>query len=286
MKNRFIPFGYIMEKGIICIHESEADAVKLIYSEYLNGLSLKKISERLSDDNIEYFPGISSWNKNRVKRILEDVRYIGDDKYKRIITSEIYDKANNIKKQKYTCNRCPSPSKTEYKPVYAIAYCADCGSQMLRRINTRNKKPEVWTCQNPDCHHIVKITTDNLLADITKILNTLITDTTKIIDNSVSQSDTPLEVKRIENDIERLLNSTEVDKDEIKNLILRCAAKKYESIKNARHITTKLKADFEKSSPLSNFSIEIFNKTVSEIQISEDGEIKIKLVNGQIVGKE
>ena len=286
MNNRFIPFGYRMENGAILVHETEAATVKLIYSEYTDGLALKAIAQQLSDDRIEYFPGISSWNKNRVKRVLEDIRYLGDDTYGQIITSDIYDKANSIKIQKSTCNRCPSPSKIEYKPVYAIAYCADCGSRMLRRLDTRNKNPEAWTCQNPDCHHIVKITTDSLFADITEILNKAITGTVGIIDNTVSQADTSLEIRRLENDIERLLDSNGADKDEIKNLILKCAAKKYKAIKSARHITAKLKADFEKSGQLSTFNMELFTKTVSEIHLSSDGEIKLKLTNGQIVGKE
>ena len=93
-------------------------------------------------------------------------------------------------------------------------------------------------------------------------------------------------IMHINNDIERLLEQPDFDKDKLQNLILECAEKKYSYDKSTRHITDRLKADFEKSSPLSVFSMDLFEKTVSAVLIDKRGSVSIKLKNGNIIGKE
>ena len=74
-------------------------------------------------------------------------------------------------------------------------------------------------------------------------------------------------------------------KPEIQKRILECAAKKYEQIKSKAHITQRLKAEFERSGLLSDFYIDLFEKTVSAIRMNIDGQISIVLKNGNIIGK-
>lgn len=95
-----------------------------------------------------------------------------------------------------------------------------------------------------------------------------------------------LEIKRIENEIARQLDSLDFDKDNLQSMILQCAAEKYNDDKSAQHITDRLKADFEKSSSLSDFSIELFCRTVSAVIIEDSKNIQIKLKNGKIIRKE
>lgn len=45
MKNRRFPYGYEMQTGLIVICLKEADTVKQIFSQYLNGKNLKNIAE-------------------------------------------------------------------------------------------------------------------------------------------------------------------------------------------------------------------------------------------------
>ncbi len=92
-------------------------------------------------------------------------------------------------------------------------------------------------------------------------------------------------IRLMENEIDRMTEQAVIDKSEIQNRILECAAKKYEQIKGKAHITQRLKAEFEKSSPLSDFYIDLFEKTVSAIQMNIDGEISLVMKNGKIIGK-
>lgn len=56
MKNRRFPYGYEMQNGLIVICLKEADTVKQIFSQYLNGENLKNIAERLTENQIEFCP--------------------------------------------------------------------------------------------------------------------------------------------------------------------------------------------------------------------------------------
>ena len=69
---RMMPYGYEIRDGSYVISEPMAENVRSIYQLYLNGKSYFGISKMLvqSRDGIQ-------WNKHRVKRILEDERYVG-----------------------------------------------------------------------------------------------------------------------------------------------------------------------------------------------------------------
>ena len=81
-KNRRIPFGYVMIKGEIRADPVEISAVIKVFNEYIAGNGLTAIAKMLEADGIPYYKGESAiWNKNIVKRIIENRRYIGDEIY-------------------------------------------------------------------------------------------------------------------------------------------------------------------------------------------------------------
>ena len=82
---RTIPFGYQMRQGKIICEQSESGAVKNIFSLYLAGESLKRIAEIMSESGIRYHRHTEQWNKNMVKRVLENAHYLGDEDYPKII---------------------------------------------------------------------------------------------------------------------------------------------------------------------------------------------------------
>lgn len=52
------------------------------------------------------------------------------------------------------------------------------------------------------------------------------------------------------------------------------------------YIAKRLKADFANASPLSDFSSELFGRTVSELRLYDNGSVILTLTNGQQIGKE
>ena len=283
MKNRRFPYGYEMRNGIIQIDDKEANILINIFEQYINGSNLKEIANSLTISKIEYLPDECNWNKSRIKRMIEDKRYVGDEKYPQIINEEIYIKANNIKQARRTTKNYVVTA--ENKPVVYLVYCAECGSPLYHLTDNRYAEKESWYCKSEECKFTIKMTIDELQNRITDLMNEVIANK-DLIEYSEYDTETPIEIMRLENEIERKLEQLDFNKDELQNLILECATKKYDEDKSARHITDRLKADFEKLSPLSTFSMELFEKTVSAIYIDKRGSVSIMLKNGNIIGKE
>lgn len=131
------------------------------------------------------------------------------------------------------------------------------------------------------------MTVAELEHEITEILNLLISNPkfTEYEETDI-QAEPSLEIIKMENEIEQQLESIDFNKNEIQNMILQCATKKYDAYKGVRHITDRLKADFEKSSPLSAFNAELFDRTVSTVEFDKDEKVSLKLKNNKIIRKE
>ena len=102
MKKRNISFGYQFENGKIIRHPAESRIVSNIFEDYLQGGSLLQIAKKLNGCGAEYMPGVTGWNKARLKRIVEDVRYLGDETYPPIIDTDTFGKAQKIKAERNT----------------------------------------------------------------------------------------------------------------------------------------------------------------------------------------
>ena len=126
MNRRTIPFGYKFENGQITVDEATAEIVKEIFARYISGESMLNISALLNRLHVEYSPGIVGWNKARIKRILENQHYIGDEKYPYIISLETAERANKLKENRNNQknineNRCP-PNEGSPKAVLQMGH--------------------------------------------------------------------------------------------------------------------------------------------------------------------
>lgn len=165
VKNRNIPFGYCMVNGKYALNALEAETVQEIFKKYIGGKSLKTIAAEMT---IPYIIGKSVWNKNMVCRVLENRKYVGENGYPQIITSEDFRLVALIKAERNTYRK-PAPQ------------------------NEPRQQETVFTEYEP-------------------------TD----------------EIQRMTNEINRLINSEDTDKEKVKALIVRCAQLKYATISEAR----------------------------------------------------
>ena len=97
MANRYLPFGYIIIDGEICINEPEAELIRAIFELYAKGKSYREIAERCMLTGIRYNPDSNKWNKNMVKRIIENDKYTGKNGYPKDIHSRSYIKEEKEK---------------------------------------------------------------------------------------------------------------------------------------------------------------------------------------------
>ena len=126
LKNRNIPFGYCVINGKYALNIAESEAVQKIFSDYINGKSLKTIAAEMT---IPYIKGKHTWNKNMVCRVLENKKYIGENGYPQIIARKDFEEAARIKTERTTYRKPvlqinPQQTNTviitEYEPTEEI----------------------------------------------------------------------------------------------------------------------------------------------------------------------
>ena len=281
MKQRKTPFGYIIKNGIVTVDKTEADIVREIAKQYLGGSSLKTIAGGLTLRTIEYMPGKSDWNKSRIRRMIDDTRYIGNNGYPPILTEQEYSAMQAFKSQKNTQKNIDH-SDNIFK-LNAPVVCANCGGRMQRRIDNRRKTITRWRCT--ECKTSVNISDEDMLGGITELLNEVITDPESI---QIPKSDyeESQEIKRLNAEISKELNTVGFDKEAIKQKMLTCVSEKYMSLGTEEVTAQSLKDIFKDTPPLTAYDSDLTDQAVSGIQLKENGTISLVLINGQRIGKE
>lgn len=283
MKIRAIPFGYRYDNGKIVIDKTTSDVVKEIFSLYVKGKSLLDISSLLNNMHIEYRPGVIGWNKARIKRIIEDKRYLGDKDFPVIVSEDVASKANYLKTKKNTQSKIDKDNLI-YR-LDAPVYCPCCSTVMKRIYEPRNKIPERWRCENSECHHVIPIADTELLSEIHQMLNSMILNPTTI-EHSVSENRISMETTRTENEINHLLDSRSAGKDIIKAKLYEAIAYKYADLSTEKYESQRLRDVFRNHNPFTEFPLELFNHTVVAISFDNHDNVVLSLTNGQIMRKE
>lgn len=284
MKIRNIPYGYQYKNGSIAIQTEGTETVTRIFTEYLNGLSLLKIAEQLNNEHIEYMPGVCGWNKSRIKRIIEDERYLGSNGYPPIIDEDTHKTLMLIKSEKNTQKHIDR--KSDIFNLGVPILCPKCGSKMCRRHDSNRKCQDWWLCQNNNCKNIISISDNDLIYGITECLNTVISNPDIIETITDVDKEPSLDVRRLENEISMMLDSHSFDKNILRKKMLERVSLKYKDIDSQKYTSKRLKTDFANASPLINFSMDLFSRTVKAITFSDDGAANIILINDQQIGKE
>ncbi len=281
MKKRNIPFGYQWENGIITAHPAESKIVIEIFAAYIAGRSLLQIAEALNKNGIEYLPGVIGWNKARLKRMIEDARYLGTESFPAIVEQTVFDKTQAIKFDRNTQKYIDRTAEIRTLPVPVC--CATCGVPMRRLHDSRTSHQEKWVCQS--CGMTIKITDTDLLSAITDRLNELIADPEQV-HYTPAVSEPSLELLRLKNEIGRMLDGTMIDKELLKNKIFEYVSRQYDELDAGERITMEMRVALLDTGLLSSYSTELVKAIVTAITLHADKGVTLTLKNGQQVRKE
>lgn len=278
-KNRYLPFGYYIQNGVLCIRETEAAVVRQVFADYQAGMSYRRIAESLTAKGIPYMENLTNWNKHRIKRMLENLRYCGSDSYPPIIPADTFGAVAALIGQRSQ----GEPLSKELDSIRSKAICGACGAKYKR--DGRSKNYEAWCCSAEGRITPKRITDQALLESVTAILNAIINNPSLLELSSPHRENYSLDVARTENQINRELEKSEVDSDYIKLLIFGCAAAKYEVCTGTEpeYLTRRLMAIFEKQPPLDAFSIRLFEDTVKQLVVDADGSLWLRMINGKLI---
>ena len=176
--NRFL--GYTKDDyGHLIIDPEQAEIVKRIYREYLEGSSMDKIAAGLMADGILTGAGKEKWHTSTINKILRNEKYMGDALLQKTYTTDFLTKKriknNGIVPQYYVegdheaiipkdlfmqvqaelvrrrvVHTSPSGKKRSFSCNHCFAqivFCGDCG-ELYRRVHWNNHgcKSIVWRC--------------------------------------------------------------------------------------------------------------------------------------------
>ena len=276
-KNRTIPFGYCMKNGEITTEPKEVYAVVTIFDEYLKGRSLSEIAKLMQSEKIRYNADSDKWNKNMVKRIIENEKYLGTDKYPQIIDDDTFRLANEKRIRKATTlDLIPD----DLQEIRKCTYCTECGHK-LSRIGG-NSKYEKWDCRNPDCYKFeYRLTDQMIIGAVLTVLNTAIANPSLLeYGGEISVYSPTVDVIRQQNEINRMTDSAQIDFDRVKAEIFRLAELKYDCCTYSPQKTAEIKALLENHEQLNTLDIGLFKSCVNRILISHFCTIEVELING------
>ncbi len=101
------PLGYDIVNGKAVINEEEAERIKIIYAGYLLGLTMKA-SAKMAGLDITH---------SRVKNIMQNKRYLGDEYYPQLIDEETFHAAEAERKRREKALGRENRKKDIYTPA-------------------------------------------------------------------------------------------------------------------------------------------------------------------------
>ena len=185
--------GYDKVDGKYVIVEEQAEVIRRIFSEFIDGKPLNVIAKGLMADEIKTGTGKTKWSASGVERILQNEKYTGNaimgktykndvlDKkrlknngtapsyyiehsHPAIISQEIFDMAQASLKERTELRSHTETGKGKYSakyPLSGLIVCAKCGNKFRRHIRTHENgfKHPMWVCMGHDIgNHVCEIT--------------------------------------------------------------------------------------------------------------------------------
>ena len=178
--NSFLVYGYRWNGEKFIVHPEEAEVVKLIYANFLNGLSAETTAKQLSEMGVKSFTGLDEFSATSVRAILRNEKYTGILKLQKTYTESHLDqreRKNNgelpiyivedaheaiISKEDFEAVQAEQARRRELgvfanwsintSTLTAKIKCGNCGASFHRKGRKRanGTKAHYWRCATAD----------------------------------------------------------------------------------------------------------------------------------------
>ena len=165
MRNRTLLYGYQLQNGDLTVDPEDAAVVVRVFTLYTAGLSYQKISDTLNEEHIPYSQERPEWNKHKVKRLLENPRYIGRDDYPAIVDDEMFQTVQAMIQEK-TAGYDPRPDRPALRLKDCMC-CARCGGA-LHRLAGKGRRADTLYLKCDHCASVVTIADSELLDEVAR----------------------------------------------------------------------------------------------------------------------
>lgn len=216
MTNRKYLYGYRIQNGAWIAVAGEAGTVSRVFTLYTQGLSYQAIADTLNKERVPYSPEAPLWDRHKIKRMLENPRYMGQNGYPAILDESLFRQVQDCIREK-TAGCRPRQVRPALK-LMGVLRCAHCGGS-FHRLAGKNRQGDTLYLKCGGCGAEITVSDSGLLSETAR---------------QVAQHDAPVqepyrpsgEVVRLTNTIRRELERPS-ELEQVVSLILRCAAARY-----------------------------------------------------------
>lgn len=264
-------YGYQVENGKTVIHNEESEVVKRVFSLYVEGETLNSIATMLTEENVAYFQDEVKWNKNTIKRMIENEKYMGNEVYPMIISTSLFNQAKTVKESKSCKQETHTP---EVELFREITICGKCGSR-FKRVNTWGTR-EKWMCSK-GCKCSVYID-DAIFEDaVTGNLSTVIKNPDLLNVVADSQYMPTIDVTKEENELIRLFEQPKLNFSVVAKCILQGAKVRFDCCDyDNGELTEELKNEI---TLVNKIDYRVMKEYIKQIIIQPDGRITTVFIN-------
>lgn len=284
MKNRIIPFGYQMKNGNMELNPHERGAVEMVYRLRIAGKTYADIARMLAASGIKY-NGDAGWDKHKVKRILENRRYMGVGRYPAIVSREIFEEAGKVLEKVH--QRIINPCPAEIQKLKPYMLCGECGNNLLRSsIKQAALHPHRWKCDG--CGSTIVIQDDELL----KAIQGLIKKESNILRESPQDEcggsfdllNDP-KITLLENEIDRKCRQPDTPESEMLTLFQKWMDRIYEAAKDEYLDHTGRMRELMDKYDLEKYQMELVETVVESVTLSIPRSVSLTFINGDAVSE-
>lgn len=251
--------GYDKDKnGELIINEKQAEIVRRIYKEYLEGKGIRAIARGLEEDNILTGAGGRKWHDSTIQKILRNEKYSGDallqktvtvdflthkrvknkgevqqyyveDSHPPIISKETFQRVQEEIDRRANLVGYSEETKSRHTNKYAFSgkiVCGNCGSKFRRKRWGGNEKYKkyVWLCANHidngnEACNMQAVDEEKLKAAFVKSINKVIENRETFISNMMENINRVLESKEDSNELKVINERLEELKEQMMNLV-------------------------------------------------------------------
>ena len=242
MGKRKLPFGYQMVNGKVVICPVEAKIVSEIFRRYTQGASFLNLERWLRSQQVRY-EAARLWNKNMVARILSDRRYTGTDMFPPLVSEEMFDRAEAVRREKQRLSE-----KTE-------------AQKLLRKLsgNAAERAVESQTLM---------------------LLNRLIARPEQI--RSAPQKTVSIKEMELQRELDALMQVQPVEEERAAELAVRLAAAQYERLGTEEYETERLKRLLKDREPMTELDAGLLKASLSRVEVT-GVSVRLWLKNGQCI---
>lgn len=264
-------YGYQVKNGKTVIHIEESEVVKRVFSLYVEGKTLNSIASMLTEEKVVYFQDEVKWNKNTIKRMIENEKYMGNEIYPMIISSSMFNQAKALKEKKSCKQETHTP---EVELFREIAVCSKCGSR-FKRVNTWGTR-EKWMCSK-GCKCSVYID-DAILKDaVTGNLSTVIKNPDLLNVAADSKYMPTIDVTKEKNELIRLFEQPKLNFSVVAKCILQGAKIRFDCCDyDNGELTEELKDEI---TSVDKIDYKVIKEYIKQIRVYPDGRITTVFIN-------